>query len=170
MAAVGYRKDVRGVPFARASRTPAVTFAIAVVPTTATVAYADALSLGTTTTIVGSLLLLQQPIVSREHTRRDRYVRCLSPALVLLGRKMAVVTRVHGENSNLLVPRAGSDVIQALLRAVGVRPRVRSYVWRREGARARGGGERRAWVGGGGVTTLSGEDQGAEVRTRSKEK
>lgn len=95
------------MPFARTCRAPTATFAT-ILPTATTASHADALPPSITT--VASLLLLQRPILSREHTRRDRYVCCL-PALVMLSREMGVVTRVHGENSNLLVPRAGSDDI-----------------------------------------------------------
>lgn len=110
MTAVGYRKDVRGVPFARASRAPGSTFAIIIpLATTAIAAHANALPSGTAT--MAPLLLLQGPILSREHTSRDRYVCGLPTELVLLGGEMAVMTGVHGKNSNLLIPRAGSDVV-----------------------------------------------------------
>lgn len=97
------------MPFARSYCAPAATFAITTLATTVTAAHANTLPSGTAT--VASLLLLQGTILSREHTRRDRYVCGLPTELLLLGGEMAVVTGVHGKNSNLLVPRAGSDVV-----------------------------------------------------------
>lgn len=159
------------MPFAGTSRAPTATFAIAIVLTTSPAAHSNALS--SDITIVASLVLLQQPILSREHPRRDRNLCCLSPALVLLCGEMAMVTRVHDENSNLLVPRAGSDVVLALLRVVGLRTSACKELCSGGGrGRAAGGGRRgegRAWVVGGEAMGRV-EGHGAEVRTRSKER
>lgn len=146
MAAVGNSKDVRGVTLDVTSRAHPSTF-FTILPTITNAAHANSLSSGATT--VASVVLLQRPILSRKHTRRDRDVYCLPPAMLLLCREMGVVARDHGEDSNLLVPRAGCDAVKALLHVVGLFIPARKHIMRFEegGAGAGGGGEGRRWVG-----------------------